>query len=74
MLKTLFSIGIMTMVGVFALKLAFGLFTGLLTLFMVLFWWAIKILLIGLVIYFVIRLISPSTARRMTDSFNGPSA
>ena len=70
MFKTLFSIGIMTMVGIVALKLAFGLFGGLLAIFWVLFWLALKILLVGAVIYFLIRLISPNTARKMTDSVN----
>lgn len=74
MLKTLFSVGLMTMVGVFLLKFAFGLFAGLLGIFVWLLFLALKILLVGAVIYFIIRLISPSTARRMTDSFNGPSA
>jgi len=32
--------------------------------------WALKIRIIGAVIYFVLRLISPSTARRVTDSFS----
>jgi uncharacterized BrkB/YihY/UPF0761 family membrane protein len=70
MLKTLFSVGLMTMVGVFVLKFAFGLFAGLVGIFMWLFFLALKILLVGAVIYFLIRLISPNTARRMTDSVN----
>ena len=73
MLKTLFSVGLMTMVGMFLLKFAFGLFGGLVGIFIWLAWIALKILLIGAAIYFVIRLISPSTARRMTDSVNTPS-
>jgi len=70
MLKTLFSIGLMTMVGIFALKLVFGLFGAFVGLMFVLLGWALKILIIGAVIYFVLRLISPSTARRVTDSFS----
>jgi uncharacterized BrkB/YihY/UPF0761 family membrane protein len=70
MLKTLFSVGLMTMVGVFVLKFAFGLFGVALGIFMWLFWLALKILIVGAVIYFLIRLISPNTARRMTDSVN----
>ena len=73
MLKTLFSVGIMTMVGMFLLKFAFGLFGGVIGIFVWLAWLALKILLIGAVIYFLVRLISPNTARRMTDSVNTPS-
>ena len=74
MFRTLFSVGLMAMVGVFLLKAVFGLFGGFIAIMLWLFFLALKILLIGAVIYFVIRLISPSTARRMTDSFTGPSA
>lgn len=70
MLRTLFSVGLMTMVGVFALRLVFGIFVGLVGLFMWLFFLALKILIVIAVIYFLIRLISPSTARRMSDSIN----
>jgi hypothetical protein len=73
MLRTLFSVGMMAMVGLFLMKFVFGIFGGLVALVVVLAWWAIKILLIGACIYFVIRLLSPSTAQRMTDSFSKPS-
>lgn len=74
MLRTLFSVGLMAMVGVFALKLVFGLFGGFVVLMLWLLGIALKILIVGAVIYFVVRIISPSTARRMTDSFSGPPA
>jgi hypothetical protein len=74
MLRTLFSVGLMAMAGVFLLKFVFGLFGGFVVLMLWLLGLALKILLIGACIYFVIRIISPSTARRMTDSFTGPPA
>ncbi|MDA1082088.1 MAG: hypothetical protein O2973_10505 [Gemmatimonadetes bacterium] len=74
MLRTLFSVGIMAMVGVFLLKFAFGLFGGFVVLMLWLLGIALKILIVGALIYFVIRIISPSTARRMTDSFSEPPA
>ena len=73
MLRTLFSVGLMSMVGLFLMKFAFGLFGGFVALMLWLFWIAIKILIVGAIVYFVIRLFSPSTAQRMTDSFSGPS-
>lgn len=71
MLRTLFSVGLMTMVGVFLLKFVFGLFGGFVVLMLWLLGIALKILIVGAIIYFVVRIISPSTARRMTDSFSG---
>jgi hypothetical protein len=74
MLRTLFSVGLMAMVGVVLMKFAFGLFGGFIALMFWLVFLAIKILIVGAIVYFVIRLISPSTASRMTDSFSGPSS
>ena len=74
MLRTLFSVGLMSMVGLFLMKFVFGLFGTFIGLMMWLMFLALKILIVGAIVYFVIRLISPSTARRMTDSFNGPSS
>jgi hypothetical protein len=65
MLRTVFMIGLFALLGLFALKLAFGLFGFLFALLIVLLGWAVKIALIGLVIYFVIRIVSPDTASRL---------
>jgi len=74
MLRTLFSVGLMAMVGMFLMKFAFGLFGGFIGLMIWLAFLALKILLVGAIVYFVIRLISPSTAQRMTDSLTGPTS
>ncbi len=73
MLKTLFSIGLATMAGVVLLKFVFGLFGGFVMLMFWLLGIALKILLVGAAIYFIVRIISPDTARKMTDSFSGSS-
>ena len=72
MLRTVFMIGLFALLGLFALKLAFGLFGFLFALLLVLLGWAIKIAIIGLVIYFVIRLVSPDTASRLRSKWTGP--
>lgn len=74
MFRTLFSVGLMAMAGLFLMKVFFGLFGGFVALMFFLLGWALKILIIGAVVYFVIRIVSPGTARRMTDSFSGPSS
>ena len=52
---------------VLAVSFAVGLFMMLLVL-------AIKIALVLLVIYFIIRLVSPETARRLRERWSGPAA
>lgn len=73
MLRTIFMIGLFAILGLFALKLVFGLFGVLFALFWVLLWWALRIALVGLVIYFVIRIVSPDTAERLRSRWTGPS-
>ena len=73
MLRTLFSVGLMAVVGLFVLKFAFGLFGFALGLFAVVAVIALKLLVLGAVIYFVIRIVSPSTARELREKFSGSS-
>lgn len=72
MLRTVFMIGLFALLGLFALKVAFGLFGFLFALLLVLLGWAIKIAIIGLVIYFIIRIVSPDTARSLRSKWTGP--
>lgn len=72
MLRTIFMIGLFALLGLFALKLAFGLFGFLFSILLVLLWWAIRIAIIGLIIYFIIRLVSPDTASKLRSRWSGP--
>jgi hypothetical protein len=65
MLRTIFLIGISALLGLFALKLAFGILIGAFGLFGVLLIFALKIALIGGAVYLVIRVVSPATARKL---------
>jgi hypothetical protein len=73
MLRTVFMIGLFALLGLFALKIAFGLFAVLFSILLVLLVWAVKIAVIGLIIYFVIRIVSPDTAHRLRSRWSGPS-
>ena len=73
MLRTIFTIGLFAVLGVVALNLLFGIFSVVVGLAMWLFWIALKIALVGLIIYFVIRIVSPDTARRMRERWSGSS-
>ena len=73
MLRTVFMIGLFAVLGLFALKMAFGILAGLLGLFVVLLIWAVKIAAVGLLLYFVVRIVSPDTARRLREKWSGPA-
>jgi len=72
MIRTIFMIGLFALLGLFALKLAFGLFGFLFSILLVLLWWAVRIAIVGLIIYFVIRLVSPDTASKLRSRWSGP--
>jgi len=74
MLRTIFSIGLFAVLGLIALKFIFGIFGVAVGLFMWLFFLAIKVALIALVLYFIIRIVSPDTARRLRERWSGPAA
>jgi hypothetical protein len=75
MIRTVLAIGFFTLLGLFALKFALGLFAGVLGGVFGLFLWllglAVRLALVGLVVYAVIRIVSPDTARRMREKFSG---
>jgi hypothetical protein len=73
MLRTVFMIGLFALLGLFALKLAFGVFGFLFGLLLVLLWWAVRIAIVGLLIYLVIRVVSPDTAHRLRSRWSGSS-
>ncbi len=73
MLRTLFSIGLMALLGLFVLKFAFGILGGILGLFIWLAVVAVQILCVGAVAYVVIRVVSPGTAKALREKFTGPT-
>ena len=73
MLRTLFTVGVMALLGLFALKILFGVAIIGLGLFFALAAVAIKIILIGGCVYLVIRVVSPGTAKQLREKFSGTS-
>ena len=69
MLRTIFGIGILALLGLFALKVFFGLFGVLFGVFFVLLWWAVRIAVVGGIIYLVLRLVMPETAKKIEEQF-----
>jgi hypothetical protein len=74
MLRTIFSIGLFAVLGLIALKFIFGILGFAVGLFMMLLVLAVKIAIVLLIIYVIIRLVSPETARRMRERWSGPAA
>ncbi|HEV8497973.1 MAG TPA: hypothetical protein VGQ56_13960 [Gemmatimonadaceae bacterium] len=73
MLRTIFSIGLFAVLGLIALKFIFGIFGFAVSLFLILLSIAIKVAIVGLIIYFIIRIVSPDTARRLRERWSGPA-
>ena len=71
MLRTLFTVGLIAILGLVALKLVFGLLGPLVGLLFMLLGFAIRVLLIGAVLYVVIRVVSPRTAERIERAIRG---
>jgi uncharacterized membrane protein YoaK (UPF0700 family) len=71
MLRTIFTIGLVAFVGLFVLKLVFGILGGLFGLIFGLLALAIPVAIIGGLIYVVILIFSPDTARGIRDKVGG---
>jgi hypothetical protein len=71
MFRTVFAVGAMAILGIVALKMMFGVFGVLVGMLLALFFLAVKIALFGAVIYLVIRVLSPDTARKIKERWSG---
>jgi sorbitol-specific phosphotransferase system component IIC len=73
MLRTIFTIGALAVLGLFLLSSVFGILKGLIGLALFLLGLAIRIAIVGLIVYLVIRIVSPETARRLRERWSGPT-
>lgn len=73
MLRTVFMIGLFALLGFFLLGTVFSIFGALIGVALWLLSFAVKVLILGAIIYLVIRVVSPDTARRLRSRFSGPS-
>ena len=69
MLRNLLTIGFVAVLGLFALKVVFGLLGPLVGLLLMLLGFAVKLAVIGGVAYVVLRVVSPETAKRLTKGW-----
>jgi hypothetical protein len=71
MLRAIFMIGLFAMLGLFAVSMVFNLFGGIIGLTFWLVALAVKVLIVGGLLYFGIRILSPETAARLREKFAG---
>lgn len=69
MLRTLFLTGLLALAGLVALKVVFGILGPLVGLLFTLVGWALRLLLVGGIVYLVLRVVSPDTARSLRALF-----
>ncbi|MFN8571847.1 MAG: hypothetical protein U0132_07305 [Gemmatimonadaceae bacterium] len=74
MLRTVFMIGLFAILGLFLLKLFFGVFGAFFALLIALLFWAVRIAIIGGIVYLLIRIFSPDTARKLRERFSGSAS
>jgi hypothetical protein len=66
-------IGLFALLGFFLLGTVFSLFGAVMGLALWLVGLALKVLIVGAIVYLVIRVVSPETARRLRARFSGSS-
>jgi len=71
MLRAIFMIGLFAMLGLFAVGMVFKLFGGLVGLTFWLVALALKVVIVGGLLYFGIRILAPGTAARLREKFAG---
>jgi hypothetical protein len=71
MLRAIFMIGLFAMLGLFAVGMVFKLFGGLVGLTFWVVALAIKVCIVGGLLYLGIRVLSPGTAARLREKFSG---
>jgi uncharacterized membrane protein len=72
-MRTLATIAIVALIGWITLKIVFGVAGGVVGLLLSLAWLILKILLVVGIVYWVMSVFSPETARKMRDAFKGES-
>jgi hypothetical protein len=73
MLRTIFMIGLFAVLGLIALRVVFGILPAVIGLFIGIAIFAVKIAAVGFIIYLLIRVFSPDTARRLREKWSGPA-
>lgn len=70
-MRTFAAVAIVSLIGWIAIKIVFGVAGGIVGLLLSLAWLGLKVLLVVGIVYWVLSVFSPETARRMRDALKG---
>jgi uncharacterized membrane protein len=73
MIRTAAKLALVVVAAWVALRILFGFAGGLLGLLLSLAWFALKVLLVVGLVYWLLSVFSPETAKKMRDTFRGES-
>lgn len=72
-MRTFATVAIVALIGWIAIKVVFGVAGGLVGLLLSLAWLVLKVVLIVGIVYWMLTVFSPETARKMKDALKGDS-
>ena len=70
-MRTFAAVAIISLLGWIAIKIVFGVAGGIVGLLLSIAWLALKVLLVAGIVYWVVSVFSPETARKMKDAIRG---
>ena len=70
-MRTFAAVAIISLLGWIAIKIVFGVAGGIVGLLLSIAWLALKVLLVVGIVYWVVSVFSPETARKMKDAIRG---
>ncbi len=73
-MKTIASVAVVALLGWVALKIVFGFAGGVIGLLIGLCWFALKVLLVAGIVYWLISVFSPDTARKIREGMKSNSS
>jgi uncharacterized membrane protein len=72
-MKTVAFLAVVAVLGYVAIKIAFGVAGGIVGLLLSLAWFALKVVLVVGLVYWLLTVFSPETAKKMRDAIRGES-
>jgi hypothetical protein len=73
MIRTAATLALVVVAAWLAIRILFGFAGGIIGLLLSLAWFALKVLLVVGLIYWLLTVFSPETAKKMRDTFRGES-
>jgi len=72
-MRTVASIAVVALIGYVAIKIVFGVAGGVMGLLISLAWFALKVALVAGLLYWLLTVFSPETARKVREAIRGES-